>query len=119
MASQPATVTMAGLDVDSRKVAAPVVANLKLPPLGISPPSDGKKCQFRSIYGEFRVPPSVLTLSEMFTAEPETYGTRGSTVPSYPSSFYILVRRREVSTPSAVYSLALSSGWWSLQVRLL
>ncbi len=65
----------------------------------------------RSIFGEFRVPPSVLTLSEMLTAEPETYGTRGSTVPLYPSSFYILVRRREVSSPSAVYSLALSSGW--------
>lgn len=53
----------------------------------------------RSIFGEFRVPPSVLTLSEMFTAEPETYGTRGSTVPSYPSSFYILVPSQKGFNP--------------------
>jgi len=43
-ASQPPTTTT-GLDANSRKVAVSMVANLKLPPLGIPPRSRGGGCQ--------------------------------------------------------------------------
>ena len=51
---------MAGLDADSREVAASMVADLKLPPLGIPPRSRGGGCQL--LYRRYKATASGLDL---------------------------------------------------------
>ncbi|RZV12105.1 hypothetical protein BDK88_0995 [Natrinema hispanicum] len=64
-ASQPPTTTT-GLDANSRKVAVSMVANLKLPPLGIPPRSRGGGCQvlLSQITNTYNSPVLVVILSD-------------------------------------------------------